>query len=150
MAGSEVDRRAPEPLRDLRQFSLPVQEFEVQDVAELVLQPGIRQRLLRRLHVRGHDAKERCVVFRLARDRADVDGTVRQGLRHPSQLTGFVGHVNFELLRFAPPSSSTQESAGAPQKDSSPPPIRYRTSPAPTPGERMGSPMVWWARRFCT
>src|SRR5207244_10296643 len=132
--------------RDPRGLSRPVQELKVQDVAQLVLQVRIRQGVLRRLNVRGQTAKERCVVFRLARDRADVDGTVRQGLRHPSQLTGFVGHVNFELLRFAPPSSSTQESAGPLQKDSSPPTIGYGTSRARSRGNRMASRMFGRSR----
>ncbi len=110
----------------------------------------IRQGLLRRLHVRGHDAEEGDIVFRFARDRPDVHGPVRKGLRHARQLPGFVGYEHLELLRSPPPSSSAEESAGPLQKAS--PPVRERqgTSRTRSRGNRIASRMFGRSRSFWT
>src|SRR5881296_4609179 len=145
-----VDSGAGEALRDLCELSGPIQELEVQDVVELVLQARIRQGLLRRLNVRGHDAEEGDIVFRFARDRPDVHGPVRKGLRHARQLPGFVGYEHLELLRSPPPSSSAEESAGPLQKAS--PPVRERqgTSRTRSRGNRIASRMFGRSRSFWT
>src|SRR5947208_9701502 len=101
--GVYVDPRASKAAGDLRELSRSVHQLEVQDVVQLELEPGEGERLLRRLHTRGHDPQERGVVLRLARDRADVHGGTRKGLRHTRQLSRLIGHENLELLHALPP-----------------------------------------------
>src|SRR6266511_5392775 len=98
----DVDAGPREAPCDLRELAGPIEQFEVQDVVQLVLQPGSRQGPFRRLHIPGHDAQERRLVFGLARDRPDVDRGSGEGFRHPRQLSGLVRHENLELFHGPP------------------------------------------------
>src|SRR5439155_24179390 len=82
-----IDPRAGEAPGNLRELTGAVHQLQVQDVVQLELQAREGERLLGRLHIRRHDPQERVVVFRFARNRSDVHGSARKGLRDARQLS---------------------------------------------------------------
>ena len=98
----DIDASSRKSFRDFRKLARTVEQFDVDDIAELELEASVLQRPLGCRDIIRDYPKEGALVAHFAGDCLDVDRSSGEGFRDPGQLSRFVLNKNLEFFRVNP------------------------------------------------